>query len=95
MRLRQTQWILEAGVLRSQLRASNDNFDDELWQLPTQLLPEGQATVHIKVQNADGNSVLVTVTAVYGPEPGSERNIRRSYTYRHSKGSDQDLDGAG
>ncbi len=85
LRLRQTQWLLDAGVGRSQLRISNGNFEDELWQLSAEVLMEARGTVHIQVENADSDSVLITVTAEYGPELANESTIRRSYAYRQPR----------
>ena len=95
LRLRQAQWLLEAGIERSQLRISNGDFADEEWKVPAGVLSEDHASVSINVADAGNDSMLVTVSVEYGPEPGSERNIRRTYAYRQPRISEQDPDGAG
>ncbi len=85
LRLQQAQWLLEAGIQRAQLRFSEGNLDDEHWQLPAGALSESHATVQIEMTETDSESILVTVTAEYGRRPGSEGNIRRSFTFRQTQ----------
>ena len=83
LRLRQTQWLLQAGVQRARRALPRDDYLGEEWLVPADQLPESEGRVVIEVASsegvADSLNRQVTVTAEYG-SLGSQP-LRRSHTF--------------
>lgn len=83
LRLRQTQWLLQAGVQRAHQALQQPDYDGEEWIVPEEFLPESQGRVVIDVTSANTDSEeaerFVTVTAEYGT--AGLPPMRRSHSF--------------
>lgn len=83
LRLRQTQWLLQAGVQRAHQALQQPDYDGEEWIVPNEFLPESQGRIVIDVTTANADSQeakrFVSVTAEYGAD--GLPPMRRSYSF--------------
>lgn len=79
--VRQTEWLLDAGVRRSLDRLTNGNLQNEQWIVPESVLLQGHGMVECVVaQNPAGDS-LVSVTAEYRLGDSPDQVFRRTHSY--------------
>lgn len=79
--VRQTEWLLDAGIRRSLDRIAIGNLRDEQWIVPESVLLRGSGTVDFVItQNPTGDS-LVSVTAEYQLGDSPDQTFRRTYSY--------------
>lgn len=78
--LRQTELVLEAGIMRARQQvAANPDYEGEIWELADDTLPgETPAKIEIVVERAD-ESRSVRVIARLGAE--SKQRVQRSYEF--------------
>lgn len=93
LRLRQTQWLLQAGLQRAHQALQQADYDGEEWIVPEEILPESRGRIVIDVTSANAESQealqqvsddapdkrFVTVTAEYGA--AGLPPMRRSYSF--------------
>ncbi len=80
LKLRQAEWLLNAGVQRAKRNAQDIHYSGETWEIPATVTGSEGATVWIAVEpNTDGSPVdtsTFTITIESGTTPHA---IRRSY----------------
>ncbi len=91
LRLRQTQWLLDAGIQRARRAVLRQDYSGERWSLSAEQLAGEEGVVIIEVELRDGATPtketddsaqgLATVTARYGDSPAD--TIQRSYTFAY------------
>lgn len=80
LRLRQTQWLLQAGVQRARQASQRQDYEGEQWIVPEEFLPESQGRIVIDVAASQADlGRVITVTAEYGA--GGMPPIRRTQTF--------------
>lgn len=97
LRLRQTQWLLQAGVQRAHQALQQPDYDGEEWIVPEEFLPVSQGRIVIDVNSANAESQealqqvpeasalkrIVTVTVEYGAAGLPPMRRSHSFTTEH------------
>lgn len=91
LRLRQTQWLLDAGVQRARQSVLQQDYSGESWSLAAEQLAGEPALVTIEIETREDTTAasvsgdkplgLATVTARYGDSPAD--TIQRTYTFTY------------
>ncbi len=75
LKLRQAEWLLNAGVLRAKNNLQDAQYTGETWDMPATVTRSDAAVVRITVepnaQAIESESSIVTITAVSGTSPNT------------------------
>ncbi len=77
LRLRQTQWLLDAGVQRARRAVLREDYSGEHWSLGAEQLAGEPGVVTIEIEARE----VATVTARYGGSAAD--TIQRTYTFTY------------
>lgn len=74
LRLRQSEWLLNAGVLRAKQKLQVAHYTGEIWEIPASVTRSDAAVVRISVEpvqsenNPQSNTVTITVECGLSPK---------------------------